>query len=243
MRVDIISDIHLEFLDDLGSDFVASWVPGAPVLVLAGDVGNYHWWLENLQHARTLCEKYERVLYVAGNHDYYGTTLENGDARFREVEAQIESFRFLEQEVEEIDGVKFAGTTLWFREDRKSRKYENWMNDFRLIINIRPWVYYRNQSAQDFLKGLKDVDVVITHHMPTRFSVAKQFESDPLNRYFLCEMDDVIVDLQPKIWVHGHTHIPFDYQIGETRVICNPLGYPDEYFRPDPRYGPVTVEL
>jgi Icc-related predicted phosphoesterase len=242
MEVDVASDLHLEFFSDQGSEFVASWVAGAPVLVLAGDVGNSHWWLEETRHLQTLCEKYEHVLYVAGNHDYYGTELENGDARFREIESRIENFRFLEQEVMEIDGVKFAGTTLWFREDHKGRMYENWMNDFRLIINLKPWVYYRNQASQNFLRELRGTDVVITHHMPSRFSVAEEFEDHVLNRYFLCEIDDVICDLRPKLWVHGHTHVPFDYQIGETRVVCHPMGYPDEYNRPRP-YGPVTVEV
>ena len=31
-----------------------------------------------------------------------------------------------------------------------------------------------------------------------------------------------------KLWVHGHNHQTVDYNIGSTRVVCNPLGYPDE---------------
>ena len=29
----------------------------------------------------------------------------------------------------------------------------------------------------------------------------------------------------PVLWVHGHTHDSFDYQIGNCRVVCNPRGY------------------
>ena len=34
---------------------------------------------------------------------------------------------------------------------------------------------------------------------------------------------------------HGHTHSFFDYQINNTRILCNPLGYPGETtgFTPD----------
>lgn len=34
---------------------------------------------------------------------------------------------------------------------------------------------------------------------------------------------------------HGHTHTPFDYLIGDCRVICNPSGYPgqDTGFNPN----------
>ena len=28
--------------------------------------------------------------------------------------------------------------------------------------------------------------------------------------------------------VHGHIHSQQDYMIGDTRVVCNPRGYPDE---------------
>jgi hypothetical protein len=30
------------------------------------------------------------------------------------------------------------------------------------------------------------------------------------------------------LWIHGHMHDPFDYEINGTRVICNPRGYPGE---------------
>jgi hypothetical protein len=29
----------------------------------------------------------------------------------------------------------------------------------------------------------------------------------------------------PALWVHGHTHSPFDYQRGTCRVVSNPRGY------------------
>ena len=205
MRLDVISDIHLEFFGDQGADFVASWIPTAPVLVLAGDVGDARWWREGLRHLQTLCEHYEQVLFVAGNHDYYGTYLEDTDARLRRVEEQIENFRWLEQEKIEIDGVKFAGCTLWFKEDPAGQIYEKWMNDFNLIEGLR-------------------------------------HEDNPLTRYFLCAVDDVILDLQPKLWVHGHTHVPCDYRLWDTRVVCNPKGYPEERGLDRP-YGPVTVEI
>ena len=242
MKLDIISDIHLEFFGDQGAEFTASWIPEAPVLVLAGDVGDARWWREGLRHLQTLCEHYEQVLFVAGNHDYYGTYLEDTDARLRRVEEQIENFRWLEQEKIEIDGVKFAGCTLWFKEDPAGQIYEKWMNDFNLIEGLRHEVYHRNRMSQEFLRNLRDTNVVITHHMPSHLSVAEIYEDNPLTRYFLCAVDDVILDLQPKLWVHGHTHVPCDYRLGDTRVVCNPKGYPEERGLDRP-YGPVTVEI
>ncbi|MES2729974.1 MAG: hypothetical protein V4621_07790 [Pseudomonadota bacterium] len=30
---------------------------------------------------------------------------------------------------------------------------------------------------------------------------------------------------QADLWIHGHTHTHFDYQIEKCRVVTNPLGY------------------
>ncbi len=240
MKIDVISDIHLTCFKDFGADWVASWVPEAATLILAGDVGEFHWWQMGFQWIQTLSEKYKHVLYIAGNHDYYGTTLQSGDERFREIEDKLPNFHFLEQDLFEIDGVKFAGCTLWFKEDTRGWIYERWMSDFSQIKQFKPAVYKRNTESQEFLRGLEDIDVVITHHMPRKHSVHEKYSGDPCTRFFLCEMDEVILDLQPKVWIHGHTHIPFDYRLGDTRVLCNPMGYPRE--NPGP-YGPVTIEI
>lgn len=243
MQIDVISDIHLTHFRDHGADFVASWIPQGEILVLAGDVGEYHWWQMGLDKLRTLCENYQHTLFVPGNHDYYGTSLSEGDARFEEVAGKIEGFHFLNRQILRIDGVSFAGTTLWFRDTEDNRRHSRYLNDFRLIRGFVPAVYQRNQEDRDFLRGLGKTDVVITHHMPTQLSVHKKYADDPLNLFFVCEMDDVILDLQPKLWIHGHTHVPFDYKLGETRILCNPKGYPRERNDLVGSYGPVTVEL
>ena len=42
---------------------------------------------------------------------------------------------------------------------------------------------------------------------------------------FASNMDDFILEHQPRLWIHGHTHESFDYEIGKTRAVCNPRGY------------------
>ena len=56
MKIDIISDIHLAHLEDQGSDFVHTWAPVSETLILAGDVGEFHWWQEKLQYLQVLSE-------------------------------------------------------------------------------------------------------------------------------------------------------------------------------------------
>jgi hypothetical protein len=47
-----------------------------------------------------------------------------------------------------------------------------------------------------------------------------------MNGGYSSDLTDFILDRpQIKAWTHGHTHELFDYNIGSTRVICNPRGY------------------
>jgi predicted phosphodiesterase len=66
--------------------------------------------------------------------------------------------------------------------------------------------------------------VVITHHAPHRQSLAQEFEDDWASTAYVSELPDEFFEV-PKLWVHGHTHRSFDYQIGNCRVMCNPRGY------------------
>jgi Icc-related predicted phosphoesterase len=67
--------------------------------------------------------------------------------------------------------------------------------------------------------------VVVSHHAPHRASIHPKFEGDATNGAFVSDLSDLIEEHQPNLWVHGHVHQPFDYHVGNTRVICNPRGY------------------
>ena len=47
-------------------------------------------------------------------------------------------------------------------------------------------------------------------------------------RLLTCAAPEYLRAHAPKLWIHGHTHERCDYQLGTTRVVANPLGYPNE---------------
>ena len=69
--------------------------------------------------------------------------------------------------------------------------------------------------------------VVCGHHAPSRNSTHPRYKHDELmNGGYSSSLDEFIMDHpQIKLWTHGHTHEPFDYMVGETRIVCNPRGY------------------
>ena len=42
---------------------------------------------------------------------------------------------------------------------------------------------------------------------------------------FVSDLSEMIEKHKPAVWVHGHLHQTYDYEVGETRIVCNPRGY------------------
>lgn len=226
--IQVISDCHLEFHADKGFSLLAevcktSW--DAEVLVICGDFAT----ISTVETpVAVLCREYKHVLFVAGNHEYYGTTKERMGTCLRKLEENFHNFHWLNRNAVTIDGQRFVGCSMWFPYDPLNHLYEYSMNDFRQIPGFRGWVYDENKKDVEFLTDvISNDDIVITHYMPSDRSTPDRFKGSQLNRFFLCPMDGLILDRQPKIWLHGHTHDSADYTIGSTRVVCNPYGYKD----------------
>ena len=86
--------------------------------------------------------------------------------------------------------------------------------------------------------------VVVGHHSPSKLSTHPRYADDTvMNGGYSSDMDEFIAERpQIKLWTHGHTHHPFDYVIGETRVVCNPRGYIN--YEPDAsNFKLITVDV
>lgn len=67
--------------------------------------------------------------------------------------------------------------------------------------------------------------IVVTHHAPSLGSVAAERADNWLTPAYVNDLPDAFFEV-PALWIHGHTHTSFDYMRGNTRVVCNPRGYP-----------------
>jgi predicted phosphodiesterase len=231
MKIQLMSDLHFECYRDRGLDFIDSLDPtNVDVLILAGDIiatNNYDTLLDVFKQ---FCQKYPYVIFVPGNHEYYGSSVYRKENEFMRVRFTISNLHILNSAGNvTINGQRFIGGTMWFEEDPKNEPYKKYLNDFVHIENFEPWVYTRNQVFEERLTDtLTSDDIVITHHLPSDKSVPFIYKGDPVNAFFLHDMEWLIKDKQPKLWIHGHTHDSFDYFIDKTRILCNPKGYPSD---------------
>jgi len=231
MRIHVLSDLHLEFgrFDPPEID--------ADVIVLAGDIDlgvrGVHW-------ARSRFEK-TPVIYVPGNHEYYGHAIPRLDEKLLE-EAESSNVHVLNDKAITISGVHFLGCTLWTDLALVGDSFvgaaavASVMNDYRKIRvspkfrRLRPqdtrachlisarWLKQEGESAASPV-------VVVTHHSPSVLSLSPGYRDDPVSSAFASNMESLIRSMRPDIWIHGHIHAASDYQLGNTRIVCNPRGY------------------
>ncbi len=224
MRIRVLSDVHTEFHADGGRHFVESLRPeGSDVVVLAGDVAVAPGLLDTLAMFGRHCP---HVVFVAGNHEWYGgdyALMRSTREKLTEVAPNV---HWLEESTVTLLGQRFVGTTLWYPDSPDARALRSAMSDFQAIADYEQWVWGAFEKARSFLEStLSSNDVVVSHHLPSVRSVARRFEDSRLNCYFVGDVEPLIVQRQPRLWVHGHTHESCDYRIGATRVVCNPFGY------------------
>ena len=224
MKIALLSDLHLSVHP------MAHPQTDADVVVLAGDVwrpaGAIEW-------ARGFDKP---TLFVAGNHEFYGSDLVTTMKQLRELAAGT-PVRVLERDEWHHDGVRFLGCTLW----SDYRLYESVaLRDAVLPRVVREiYDFTRLRVAPDFEDRFTPAisqmlfhssvqwlesrfaephagpTVVVTHFAPARGSIAARFAGSPLNACFISDLEDRIRAWQPQLWLHGHTHDSFDYRIGE----------------------------
>jgi hypothetical protein len=235
MKLHIVSDLHAGFAPFDPPDV------DADVLVLAGDVDTG---VRGMKMAAGWARG-RPVIYVAGNHEFYGESIPRHLQKLADAAAGTE-VRFLENQAAAIGGVRFLGCTLWTDFDLFGQRMldaaaaQMAMNDFR---SIRVDPQYRRFHPTDAmamhatsLRWLVDrldepfdgPTVVVTHAAPSLRSVKPVHRKDPVTAAYASNLD-ALFDGRAVLWIHGHTHVCCDYTEGGTRVIANQRGYPHEH--------------
>ena len=71
-------------------------------------------------------------------------------------------------------------------------------------------------------------NIVVTHHAPGPKSIPEEYKDDILSSAYASNLEPMILQYEPQFWIHGHIHTPVKYELGRTRIICNPVGYMNE---------------
>ena len=252
MKLNILSDLHVGYsaLDPPQND--------ADVIVLAGDVAAPR------QAAQWAMRLDKPVIYVLGNHEFYGSSIDAAAAEMKRLCAGTH-IHVLDNDEVIIDGVRFLGSTLWtdfmlFGDgtERTAAIVEaQRLRDFsRIRMDTATGALFTpDDSAALFQRNAKWLNrcldtphagrtVVVTHHAPSRRSIHPRFAASLLNACFVSDAERVAGAGRAQWWIHGHTHDSFDYVLNGTRVICNPRGYAKAGVNENARFDPdFTIDV
>ncbi|MGA2013895.1 MAG: metallophosphoesterase [Solirubrobacteraceae bacterium] len=237
MRLHVLSDLHLE-----RAGFEPPEVD-ADVFVLAGDIGRG---TDGVRWAREWAAG-RPVLYLAGNHEFYGHALPGLIAQLRAAAAGS-TVSMMENDELIVAGVRFLGCTLWsdFDFDGAERRAQSMafcqrvVNDYEHIrlhpqgrtltpldtrtvhLASRRWLHDRLARHHD------GPTVVITHHAPLILGRPPVAQLRAIAGAFASDLTELMGAERVALWIYGHTHRRADLEIRGTRVVSNPRGYPHQ---------------
>lgn len=241
MRIQFVSDLHLEFSQNEQFLVENPLNVTGEILLIAGDTAyldypetgsndysKYEFWDWASEH-------YKQVVVCLGNHDFYGSynLSEMPDGYCKEIRTNVHAYY---NAVVHIADADIVVSTLW----SKIEPYDAYLTERRVNDFYRIKYDGHRLTADDFNReherclafvklAVRDsqakTKIVLTHHVPTELCTAKEFQSSTINGAFTVELGDYIADSDIDYWIYGHSHRNIDAQIGATKIFSNQLGY------------------
>lgn len=239
MKIRLLSDLHHEFRPDYFEHQQFLKHQGEDLTVLAGDIAVG---AKSVAQVLDLFIRagHKHIVYVPGNHEYYGGQYTIVHQELVDVcKARHEWVTLLQPGVKLIrDDFVVVGGTLWtnFREDSLAQDTaQHFISDFKAIHNFKTqlakhlyysdlaWIKRMCEQHDDKRK------LIVTHFLPAKECVDVKYKHNTLNPYFANDLGSWIKTLDKTVWLYGHTHECADLYLGTTRLVCNPMGYPQEH--------------
>jgi predicted phosphodiesterase len=256
LRLWIQSDLHLE--STRGWDLPAVGDrPVFDVLVIAGDLipraeRGVAWLLDRVA---------DHVVFVCGNHEFYGCDIDRTVEKARALAAGTH-VHILQNDTVQIGDVTFIGATFWtdfnlFGDPGRAMvAAAEFMNDYkkirvgRYVYRLRPhYTLQRHRQSREFIanelrKPKVGTRVVVTHMAPHPSAIRPAFDEEITSAAYASDASDLLA-MGVDAWIYGHTHDTRDEMIGDVRLITNAKGYgpwpPKELTWDNPGFDPNFV--
>lgn len=211
---------------------------------------------EYYKHICIVPGNHDLYLLSKSSQDKYFKNSRNRVREMKAFCQTIEGLHYLDGEVVNCDGIDIGGVGMWFdysfARDRLELSdstiraaWEKDMNDSRYIFGgsdnyIVPTAYGGSFKVSSFndrdylmmnlrkLKQIKSCDIMVSHYSPKVREDFPEKWNNVFATFYHFDGKSEIDRIKPKFWVHGHIHAQVDEMYNDTRILCNPLGYPKE---------------
>lgn len=253
LNIDYVSDLHLRFYikdtNDIKNFIERNIVPKikSNILVIAGDICEYLDYIESFLYE---CSKYyDKVLFVAGNHEYYIPNMgplfvdeigkEFNNNSFNKIKKLDDMYKidskiiFLDRNASNhgvcnIEGYTIAGDTLWY----VPKSFLDWTYYYPIQNDSR---YIMSDVGSDVIVGLhaesinwynllpNDLDLIVTHVPPLKIENNDRGDN--------CCYYSNVDEYKTKTWIYGHDHKSNEFTKDGTLFLSNQWGYDNKEFK------------
>lgn len=250
MKAFIISDLHTDHIngsrtsEDKILKYLEPKLCPADVLIVAGDISDSARVFSRTINA--LCKLYPKVVYCLGNHDYTVHSV-NNETSYQKAARAVSGITnpnaiHLNGQSFNISNNSKIGGSMGAYDFSYSEKYFGL--SFDAMLALWPSWYdgthwnLGDKTYKDFLNDEslkidnlihKDAcNIMVTHIGPKAWDIPNKFHNK-YTGYFYFDGQRYL-DAMPSgsTWIFGHTHDQKILDLGNVRLLCNPLGYPGE---------------
>ena len=265
MNIDFISDLHMEINGNVTSHIKFKDGTKNDVLILVGDRLCYRVFdpARTDSTSRSMrkrftkfivedCHRYEYILYIPGNHEYYGFYMEGADDWFgNKLEMIDRRLVMFNNKWFHSKYCNIIGSAFWTSFSDPSNPYqemikksvEDGMNDYHVIKKMKDlketidanYTQELHRKSFEYIKLCQENHnaeissrklIVATHHGPSfKSHSTSRYGNSDLKYGYLSEYGNWIADTSIDCWIHGHTHHNVEYEINNCRVTSAMYGY------------------
>ena len=253
ISIDLISDLHIDQWDSkynikypygkiINKPFILDNA-NSKILIIAGDISDD---LElSLNYINNISDKYDKILFVEGNHEHVNAYPELYDTNFihkKVNELNNDKIIYLPDNEIIINNKVFIGYSGWWNYDNENdlenakSYFDEWIPEFTEKDNITFMNNVLKRSEFEYNKlisllnkyseddSIKEI-ILITHSVGHKDFEVVNKSTDYNTMYNNIKYDKL------NNWLFGHTHYEINDKKNGINYMCNPRGRPDDFNR------------
>lgn len=250
MKAFAISDLHIDHLGNGNPNrdkilrYLEPKLCPADVLIIGGDISDSGSVFPKAIDA--LCELYPKVLYCLGNHDYCVHS-RSSETTWEKIERATKSVKstnaiFLNGNTHDLTKETKIGGTIGaydfsYSEKHFGKTFDYMLNEWNDWYDGRHWrlgdktyadVIHDEFGKLDDLVFAQRCNIIVTHIGPMAWGIPERFHNAETGFFYFDGQRYLDSLPSGSTWVFGHTHDQKILDLGNVRLMCNPLGYPGE---------------
>jgi len=239
MSFQVISDIHLDIIDNTNMNNIVKCIDDNNMLILAGDIGNVSSdknKIKLLNFIKYCSLNWKYVIYILGNHEFYdiNNTINDIIILYKDIFKVYKNVYILNDEYIDINGIRYIGSTLWSKPCETTIKHIKCIRRIK-DITLEKLIKINTKSINYIINKTNDskIPIIIITHFPIINDyrmIDKKYKDNIINDYFMNDYINLIKNNKNiEMCINGHTHTCCNFYKSDILFVSYP--YMNIYYK------------